>query len=92
MNIKTLVCCFLSPVSCILSTGTYNLGHKIPSTTVEVSRQISLFLQNKPNSPNVQLNASLFITIIYTIFISLTKVKNKANSNPKQSQFPKDQK
>ena len=37
------------------------------------------FRKNKPNSPNVQMNASLFITTIYTIFTSLTKVKNKPN-------------
>jgi hypothetical protein len=50
-------------------------------TSVENVLQISSFLTNKANSPNVQMNTSLFITIIYTIFNSLTKVKNKANSN-----------
>ena len=44
-------------------------------------------MQNKPNSPNVQMNASLFITMNYTIFASLTKVKNKPNSNPIQTQL-----
>jgi len=55
---------------------------KLPSTTVEDSLQINLFMQNKPNSPNVQIPLTFFITMIYTIFISLTKVKNKPNSNP----------
>ncbi|MHC4727280.1 MAG: hypothetical protein ACYS17_08610, partial [Planctomycetota bacterium] len=32
--------------------------------------------------PNVQMNLTLFITMNYTISDSLTKVKNKANSNP----------
>jgi len=40
-------------------------------------------MQNKPNSPNVQMNVTFFITMIYTIFISLTGVKNK----PNQSQY-----
>jgi hypothetical protein len=56
------------------------------STSVENVLQISSFLTNKANSPNVQMNTSLFITMIYTIFNSLTKVKNKANSNPIQTQ------
>ena len=43
----------------------------------------SVFMQNKPNSPIVQLNASIFITMNYAIFTSLTKVKNK----PNQTQF-----
>ena len=42
----------------------------------------SVFMQNKPNSPNVQINASLLITMNYENFASLTKVKNKPNTNP----------
>ena len=52
------------------------------------------FRTNKPNSPIVQMNTSLFITMIYAIFASLTKVKNKPNSKPiktKQSQFKPNQ-
>ncbi|MCP4263593.1 MAG: hypothetical protein GY774_39715 [Planctomycetes bacterium] len=51
---------------------------------------ISLFLTNKPNSPNVQLNVSIFIKMNYAILTGLTKVKNKPNQSqlkPKQSQF-----
>jgi hypothetical protein len=40
-------------------------------------------MQNKPNSPNVQMNLTFFKKMNYTISTSLTKVKNK----PKQSQF-----
>ncbi len=58
-----------------------------PSTSVENPLQISSFLTNKPNSPNVQTNASLFTTMNYAISNCLMKVKNKANSNPKQTQF-----
>ena len=57
------------------------------SITVENARQINLFLQNKPNSPNVQLSLTYLSTMNYVISTSLTKVKNKANSNPIQSQF-----
>ena len=46
-------------------------------------------MQNKPNSPNVQMNLTNLTTTNYSIFISLTKPKNKpnqsqnkANSNP----------
>ena len=43
----------------------------------------SVFMQNKPNSPNVQTNVTFFILMVYTIFASLTVVKNK----PNQTQF-----
>ena len=49
-------------------------------------RIYKLFMQNKPNSPIVQINANLFTAMIYTIFTSLTKVKNKPNSKPIQTQ------
>jgi len=42
----------------------------------------SVFMQNKPNSPIVQMNSTYLITMNYAIFTSLTKVKNKPNSNP----------
>ncbi len=45
----------------------------------KITKSSITFRKNKPNSPNVQMNASLFITMIYTIFASLTKVKNKPN-------------
>ncbi len=54
----------------------------LPSTSVENTLQIISFMQNKPNSPNVQLNLTSFVAMNYAIFISLTKVKNKPNSNP----------
>ncbi len=63
-----------------------SLFTNFPSTTVEKTLQISLFMQNKPNSPNVQTDLTNLITMIYAYFHSLTKVKNKANSNPIQSQ------
>jgi len=57
--------------------------------TKDYVRNYQLFLQNKPNSPNVQIDVNSFIRMTYTIFISLTKVKNKPNSNPIQTQFAK---
>ena len=53
----------------------------------KVTKSSTTFRTNKPNSPIVQLNVSIFITMNYAIFTSLTKVKNKPNSNPKQTQF-----
>ena len=53
-----------------------------PSTSVENALQISSLMQNKPNSPIVQMNVNNLTTMNYTIFTSLTKVKNKPNSNP----------
>ena len=49
----------------------------------KITKSYITFSENKPNSPNVQMNASLLITMNYAIFTSLTKVKNK----PKQTQF-----
>jgi len=49
----------------------------------KITKSAITFSENKPNSPIVQVNVSLFIAMIYTIFASLTKVKNK----PNQSQY-----
>ena len=70
MNRQSSVVCYLTSVSFFgfLSSAVCPLS--------------SVFMQNKPNSPIVQMNASLLITMNYTIFTSLTKVKNKPNSNP----------
>jgi hypothetical protein len=40
-------------------------------------------MQNKPNSPNVQINLTYLTTMNYAISTCLTKVKNK----PKQTQL-----
>ena len=71
MNRQSSVVCYLTSVSFFgfLSSAVCPLS--------------SVFMQNKPNSPIVQINASLFITKNYTIFTSLMKVKNK----PNQTQF-----
>jgi len=66
-----------------------NLTYNIRYTTYETKstkyyvRIYQKKMQNKPNSPNVQIDLTSFTIMIYTIFISLTKVKNK----PNQTQF-----
>jgi len=49
----------------------------------KITKSSVTFRKNKPNSPNVQMNLINLTTMIYTIFASLTKVKNK----PNQTQF-----
>jgi hypothetical protein len=57
------------------------------SRLYSVSCILSSVLTNKPNSPNVQMNANFFITMNYTIFTSLTKVKNKPNQTQNKPNF-----
>ena len=54
----------------------------LPSTSVEDSLQIDLFMQNKPNVKSVQINVSSFITSIYVKVDNWCNQKNKPNSNP----------
>ena len=61
----------------------WGLGKTKP---IKVNNQSSLItnqLEGKPNSPIVRTDLTSFTTTIYTIFASLTKVKNK----PNQTQF-----
>ena len=60
----------------ILFTNDYQL------TTNYFVRNYQRKMQNKPNSPNVQMSLTIFITMNYTNFISLVRQKNKPNSNP----------
>ena len=54
----------------------------------KTTKSSTTFRTNKPNSPIVQTNVTLFTEMNYAIFASLTKVKNK----PNQTQFQKGQK
>ena len=56
---------------------------KFPCTIVENSLQIGPFLQNKANSPSVQMNVRTVSTKLYDKFRFCRFVKNK----PKQSQI-----
>jgi hypothetical protein len=59
-----------------------SVNYPHPSTSVENALQISSFLTNKPNSPNVQMSLNYLSTMDYAISTNLTKVKNKPNSKP----------
>ncbi len=49
----------------------------------KTTKSATAFMQNKPNSPIVQMNLNNLTTMICAFFNSLTKVKNK----PNQTQF-----
>jgi hypothetical protein len=86
--------CSLSPVDAFLLFCRGSRGRaKSPSPGRQVKKARRLYeardtghdtriIPNKPNSPIVQTNVRAFTKMIYTIFASLTKVKNKPNSNP----------
>jgi len=57
-----------------------------PSTFVESALQISPFLTNKPNLLNAQMNVSRVSTRDYEKMTLGERGKNKANSNPIQTQ------
>ena len=59
----------------------------LPSTLVERSLQIQLFLTNKPNFQKSQMNLSAVITMNYEQMDTWSRGKNKPNSNPIQSQY-----
>ena len=48
-------------------------------------------MQNKPNSPNVQIYINIYDTKDYKNFIPLAGQKNKPNSNPIKPNFQKAQ-
>jgi hypothetical protein len=58
-----------------------------PSTTVKESLQIGPFLQNKPNSPEAKMNASLYFTKVYSNDTAFRRAKNKPKSTPRRSNF-----
>ena len=59
----------------------------LPSTLVERSLQISSFLTNKANFRKSQMNVTFFITRNYEKKDTWSSGKNKANSNPIQTQY-----
>ena len=56
---------------------------KVGKSKEKSTKSANTFCRNKPNSPIVQTDVTSFTTMNYTIFASLTKVKNK----PNQSQY-----
>ena len=73
----------------ILSFGfTFStLNFKFSSTSVEGSLQISPFLTNKANSRKSQMNVSGLLTRDYGKMDTWSSGKNKAKTNPIQTQF-----
>ena len=57
------------------------------STDAERSLQIHPFLTNKPNFRKSQMNVTFFITREYEQMDTWSSGKNKANSNPIQTQY-----
>ena len=58
----------------------------------KTTKSATTFRTNKPNSPIVQLDLTLFTTMYYAISACLTKVKNKPNSNPIASKAKNERK
>jgi len=65
----------------------YHCASGTTSTLVESALQISPFLTNKANFPKSQMNVSDFIKRDYEQMDTWSSGKNKANSNPMQTQF-----
>ena len=59
------------------------------STNVEDSLQINLFMQNKPNFQNAQMNVSIYYTKVYKNETAFRRGKNKPNSNPNKPNLQK---
>ena len=74
-RVATVICC-LSSVFC-----------QLPSTTVESSLQINLFMQNKPNFRKSQMNVSFFYTKDYENISDWTLGESKPNSKPIKPNF-----
>ena len=81
-NNQSSVVCYLTSVFCILSSVSF-----FGFLSYAVCPLSSVFIQNKPNSPIVQMNVTLFTTMYYAIFTSLTKVKNKSNQTQNKPNF-----
>jgi len=61
----------------------------LPSTSVKDSLQIGLFMQNKPNLLDVQMNVNPYNTTDYENIANWTLGENKPNSNPNKPNFKK---
>jgi hypothetical protein len=65
----------------------YLRAYKAPSTLVEDSLQIDLFMQNKPNFRKAKMNINTYYTKAYNNKTAFRRVKNKPNSNPIKPNF-----
>ncbi len=69
------------PAPIELSSRLIGAGQGI-STLVEMPLQINLFMQNKPNVKDAQINVISYIKSIYEKLDTWLSGKNKPNSNP----------
>ena len=58
---------------------------RLPPTSVENPLQINLFMQNKPNFKDIQMNVSIFSQMAYEYNHNWTLGQNKPNSNPNKA-------
>jgi len=75
----------LYSVVCHLSSVVYPR----PSTSVEDSLQIDLFMQNKPNFRKAKMNVNIYYTKAYNKETAFKRRKNKPNSNPNKPNLRK---
>jgi hypothetical protein len=74
------VCCLQSVIFCLESCVCC-----LPTAPLHLSRTLyksALFMQNKPNFKDDQMNVNIYYIKDYQIFIPLAGYKNKPNSNP----------
>ncbi len=88
-GLVSLVCCLQSVIFCLESCVCCLWSANGPSTTVEDSLQIGLFMQNKPNFPKSQMNVISYNTKAYENKFNWTLGENKPNSKPIKPNFQK---
>ncbi len=71
----------------LINAYTHQRIYPTCSTSVENIRQIGVFLQNKANFRNGQMNINSFITKDYEKNGFAGRRKNKANSKPNKANF-----
>jgi len=86
-GLVSLVCCLQSVIFCLESCVCCLWSANGLSTTVEDSLQISLFMQNKPNVKDAQINVNSYMKTKYEKLDIWLSGKNKANSNPNKPNF-----
>ena len=83
-RLKITVCVrqFTTPVNCRYSSSSKRFTLPAVFSLEACICCLWSFLTNKANSPIVQTGVTIFMSMAYPIFASLTKVKNKPDSNP----------
>jgi len=68
----------------------YLRAYKAPLHLSRILYKSPLFMQNKPNFKDAQMNLNFYNTMDYEKFLPLVGQKNKPNSNPNKPNFKKD--